>query len=608
MGTPDQLSFDVIVVGAGPSAAGLLRGLLLQILEGRDVRIAVLERGGASETSHDVSVAHQPAASGKDAPNEEPRRFRHPHPSTHSLREWFTAAHYTSRASNHMNTSDADASHALQTDDATAPPTVLHTTTPQPHLHQRILDVPTGSGWGGTTNIHAGLVMEPNYERDFDAWPGRWRGGAVMKDAVKEVMGALKEEGALSVGSLTGTDGKLDCGNDAEKCRSFVEVFSEGNACSAEALDLCGKFHKAATASTTAAASSHDDAATPATRVNYFTALVGPLLQKHPELESNVTFLSGMQAERVLVGAEGDQPESGDASVEEYRAYAVECLVSNGAASSGRRRVLIHSTREIVLCTGAIGSPALLLASGIGHEDDLKKAGIAPWYDRLEDQCNIPQSAIFDLPLIRGWTRLHTASVNVCLLTPQSTGKMTVLRSAKSASPARLSECQVSIDPGYLSDSRDMEALWAGWNVSDAIKQRWFGGCIEILPGVVVISIFSALSYLCSMLRWLVWPTWDGSAEAKDQREDRPAWFDGYAADFTNPYYHWCGTCAMGEELAEDRSDASSFVVDEQLCVQGIAGLRVCDASVFPCCVSAPTALTCAGLGYAASSLIGEKA
>ena len=96
--------------------------------------------------------------------------------------------------------------------------------------------------------------------------------------------------------------------------------------------------------------------------------------------------------------------------------------------------------------------------------------------------------------------------------------------------------------------------------------------------------------------------------DLNDKQGVRPEWFSSYAAEFTNPYYHWCGTCAMGEEktadLDVDAIEQFGFVVDEHLCVRGTACLRVCDASVFPGCISAPTALTCAALGRAASAVI----
>ena len=101
----------------------------------------------------------------------------------------------------------------------------------------------------------------------------------------------------------------------------------------------------------------------------------------------------------------------------------------------------------------------------------------------------------------------------------------------------------------------------------------------------------------------------DDKKEAQNNSDDEsiPKWFLQYASEFSNPYYHWCGTCAMG---GEDRKAGSkwnavgvgSSVVNEHLCVRGLSNLRVCDASVFPNSVSTPMALTCAALGHAASS------
>jgi choline dehydrogenase-like flavoprotein len=56
--------------------------------------------------------------------------------------------------------------------------------------------------------------------------------------------------------------------------------------------------------------------------------------------------------------------------------------------------------------------------------------------------------------------------------------------------------------------------------------------------------------------------------------------------------HHPCGSCRMG---ADDRA-----VVDEQLRVHGVEGLRVADASVFPCVVGGNT--------NAAVVMVAEKA
>jgi choline dehydrogenase-like flavoprotein len=159
------------------------------------------------------------------------------------------------------------------------------------------------------------------------------------------------------------------------------------------------------------------------------------------------------------------------------------------------------------------------------------------------------------------------------------------------------------IDAGYLSDQRDIDALWIGWRASLRVKQRWFEECSELLPGLPFVGIYYLVSFVISISRMLVpgavdskYPTTQGNNSIH-----RPAWFSSYVAEFANPYYHWCGTCIMGEDIMTTEGAtaerSSAFVVDERMSVRGVRGLRVCDASVFPGCISAPTALTCAALG-----------
>ena len=67
-----------------------------------------------------------------------------------------------------------------------------------------------------------------------------------------------------------------------------------------------------------------------------------------------------------------------------------------------------------------------------------------------------------------------------------------------------------------------------------------------------------------------------------------------FARNYGSSTYHLCGTCRMGP--AQDRT----AVVDDQLRVHGIGGLRVADSSVMPAIVSANT--------YATTLMIGERA
>jgi choline dehydrogenase len=165
--------------------------------------------------------------------------------------------------------------------------------------------------------------------------------------------------------------------------------------------------------------------------------------------------------------------------------------------------------------------------------------------------------------------------VNISLLNPQSTGDVKVRIRKKSAGGRQvmLDDVEILVNPGYLTNQQDVNALYTGWKSSDVIVKRHLRSCKEILPGIF------------GLLKWY-----------------RKDWMSLYAREFVLSYYHWIGTCAMGNSDDDD----AEFVVNEKLQVIKVKNLRVCDASVFPDCISAPTALTCAAVGFAASDFIGE--
>lgn len=825
--------FDIIIVGAGPSAAGLLRGLLQRaasslVNDEDDIRIAILERGGGGKDTNDDG-------DGGGGKEERCGRFDHPHPSTRCLSRWFEASHYSSATTEYVVRRDDECDDA-DGDATTESPTVLHATVPNRSTNYRVMDVPTGRGWGGSTNVHAGLVVEPNWstssssggegmseeeeeeddddDGDFDArcWPGRWRGGEAMRRAVREVRSALvveEEEGHVAPPCCD--DGRL--GVFDFEFRPVVTSSSSSSSSSSLDSQVAKRTDDTNGMMEEAGGDDENETTSRSRRVNYFAAIVEPMLRSHPTLEDRVTFMSGTRAERIMFDRYG-------------RAWGVECLVPTHDHHSRHRgwgdtmtassydadsrcrprrhcqrrrrtddpcnRIVVRSRGEIVLCAGAIGSPALLLASGVGHEDDLRDAGIVPWYDRhttqsevdapspssfhrrlpvgrnLRDHVLLPRVFLIDSrPCLRPWihsrnsiqgtttidlpanavargmlstttrdrrerrrdrariqlqladggqmdhmmphfaaaairrvsrpsrpfwssltvddrremsssahwersyyyplrsllrsmirrspfrnaARQRTAAINVCLMNPRSKGRVAVVRRRNNdddvndeeevrkrkgqssdlnavpsreshvrSTPTRLSDCRVIIDPGYLTDPWDADALWAGFGASSEIKRHWFGGCTEILPGRLLAIVFALVSFASSLIGWLMSHFWHGMLVGGKRSSvcmcDRPSWFSVYVAEFANPFYHWCGSCAMGEEVADGSDatgkqgskttgrDGSSFVVDERLCVRGNAGLRICDASVFPACISAPTALTCAALGYAASAFI----
>eukprot|EP00656_Telonema_subtile_P028784 TRINITY_DN3140_c0_g1_i6.p1 TRINITY_DN3140_c0_g1~~TRINITY_DN3140_c0_g1_i6.p1 ORF type:complete len:324 (-),score=81.73 TRINITY_DN3140_c0_g1_i6:224-1195(-) len=148
----------------------------------------------------------------------------------------------------------------------------------------------------------------------------------------------------------------------------------------------------------------------------------------------------------------------------------------------------------------------------------------------------------------------------VSLLKPKSRGTIELTSSDPLQYP--------KIDPAYLSDPQDLEALVSCWK-----KTREIVSCPP----------------LCNRL--------DPASECKDETIEHPLDSDEYIAELIRrtliTIYHPVGTAKMGPE-----SDAMA-VVSPQLKVHGIKGLRVADASIMPTIVSGNT--------NAPSIMIGEK-
>jgi choline dehydrogenase len=286
---------------------------------------------------------------------------------------------------------------------------------------------------------------------------------------------------------------------------------------------------------------------------------------------------------------------------ERRRAAGVEI-----ATSAGHR--LIAADREVILCAGAVRSPQLLMLSGVGPADLLRRLGIDVVADRpgvgddLQDHVRVPVAhecmgprptaptklvrgairyaltgkglfasnvadaaailrlgASGEIPNVRvlcRWRVLpqHPAWVvdfEVAAIDPASRGRITLV-SADPMQPPR-------IDPGYLTASVDAEVLRRGVELARELAAtracRAAGIGAEVLPGDVSRTI-----------------------EHIRQQADTA--------------FHPVGTCRLG-------ADARA-VVDPWLRVVGVSGLRVVDASVMP--------TTVAGNAQAAVLAIAERA
>jgi choline dehydrogenase-like flavoprotein len=274
----------------------------------------------------------------------------------------------------------------------------------------------------------------------------------------------------------------------------------------------------------------------------------------------------------------------------------VRRLVISGSTCHGVEYVgpdgqveVVDADREVLLTAGAIGSPHLLMVSGIGPARHLREHGVDVVADLPGVGANLQDhplsQAVFrtsapvrpagfarkphvllrtglsddpDIQIIFNERPLRARftpgpengySVVFSLMTPISRGTVRLA----GADPARAP----LIDPNYLADEHDVNRMIAGLEVARAIgSQRALSPMWEVDPG-----------------------------------EPR-AFLRASAAG----YFHASGTCRIGRD--------GLAVVDSHLQVHGIGGLRVADASVMPSIVSANTNATVLAIAERAAAVI----
>ncbi|HVR70291.1 MAG TPA: FAD-dependent oxidoreductase [Vicinamibacteria bacterium] len=278
---------------------------------------------------------------------------------------------------------------------------------------------------------------------------------------------------------------------------------------------------------------------------------------------------------------------------ERGRAVGVRCRRAG-------ERFTVRARREVVLAAGAVGTPRLLMLSGVGPADPLRVLGIAPVCDLpgvgegLQDhpRCPVlfrprepvslsaprlagsllqwaatrhglftsptlaagaflpllPDSSLLDLQITGKWTASPPfrglVDFQPCAVDVRSRGRVRLACADPAAAPI--------VDPDYLACEREVRVLVEGIRFVRALAAtralERFGLVGEVRPG-------------------------------PDVRSDRE--LAEYVRASVETSYHPAGTCRMGVDGAA--------VVDPELRVHGLQGLRVADASIMPSLVNGNT-------------------
>jgi choline dehydrogenase len=428
-----------------------------------------------------------------------------------------------------------------------------------PEVNNRELRLALGHVLGGGSSINA-MVWSRGMARDYDAWAENGAKGWAFKDVLP--MFKAQEDWEGGANEWRGAGGPIHIRRPRDPhptARAVVEAavqmgFSILDDMNGPMADGVGYVNM--------------NIARDGTRVSAATAFLHPNLGR-----ANLTLLLSTNVTRVVF--DGD------------RASGVEIAADSGARS-------ISATREVILTAGSIHTPQLLMLSGIGEASELKKLGITPVADlrgvgrNLQDHVHL--SGIVcqykgKFPPHIADSNAVEAEVNMSTgVDGHGTDMVLVLEQLANASPelvtrlgAALPENCFTISPSlvqptsrgrvvlasadwrdqpiieanFLGTDRDLEATRRGAEAArELVSQKAFDGIreAEIVPGPKV--------------------------KSKDDLIE-------FVRMGTGSFGHPIGTARMG-------SDAGA-VVDSELRVRGVRGLRVADASVMPSTISGAT-------------------
>lgn len=470
-------------------------------------------------------------------------------------------------------------------------------TVPQPGLNGRRGYQPRGKGLGGSSAINAMLYIR-GHAGDYDEWASLGCEGWDWQSVLPYFCKAENNERGAD--DVHGASGPLQVSNQKSP-RPITDAFvaagqslqirqvDDFNSGDNEGIGLyqVTQFH---------------DEARNGERCSAAAAYLHPVTDR-----PNLTVLTGAHASRILF--------------EGKRAVGVQYLQHQQSHE-------VKAAREVILCGGAFNSPQLLQLSGVGREEDIRPHGIEMRHhlpgvgqnlqdhldftlayksrDRDNFGISLPGSVSL-LGHILNWRKTgtgmiatpfaegaaffktdpagdradvqlhfvisivddharklhlgHGFSCHVCVLRPKSRGSVTLESSDPMAAPR--------IDPGFLSDPEDLDVLMKGVRKTRQIMAA------EPLTRYIHKELFI-------------------------EGEPDDAALEQHIRNRADTIYHPVGTCKMGmDDMA---------VVDPQLRVHGLDGLRVVDASIMPRLVGGNTNAPTIMIAEKAADMIREAA
>ncbi len=459
--------------------------------------------------------------------------------------------------------------------------------TPQKQLNNRSLHTPRGKALGGSSSMNSMIYIRGDAS-DYDRWAelgcAGWSWAEVLPFFKKSEGNQLGQNPALH-----GTLGELlvDRARDPNPVSAlFVQAaervgikrnddFNGGDLEGAGIYNLTQKNAK---------------------RLSAYRAFVAPVRER-----PNLTVLTGCNVESLLL--EGTQVRGLH-------------LLKDG------QPLTLNSRREVILCAGSLGSPQILLNSGIGPRAELEAAGVPVVCDspgvgkNLQDHLDglITVRSASPLTLGFSWGSLASIVASPFKYLLQKKGWLTtnyVEAGGFARTPLAdgLPDVQFHFVPGYRSHRGRLFEWGHGYAVHTCVLRPKSIGELRLNAQRQLEIDFNFLAnmddakVLIEGLKLARKVLADSSFDRLRGKEMLPGaevqtdeQLLAYIREYAATVFHPVGTCKMGVD--------GMSVVTPELEVIGVQGLRVADASIMPTLISGNTNAPCIMIGEKAAQMI----
>ncbi|WP_224797190.1 choline dehydrogenase [Idiomarina abyssalis] len=440
---------------------------------------------------------------------------------------------------------------------------------PEPYLNNREMHCPRGKVLGGSSSIN-GMVYVRGHARDFDEWQEHGAEGWDYQNCLPYFKKA--EDWAFGADEYRSKDGPLAVNNGNNMQNPLYKAFIKAgvDAGYMETSDYNGFQQEGFGAMHMTVKNG--------VRWSAANAYLRPAMSR-----PNLAIKTGVQVSKVLL--------------EDKQAIGVELYEKNNIA-----RFFVN--KEVLLSAGSIGSPHILQLSGIGNNETLSAAGIETQHElpgvgeNLQDhlefyfqyQCKKPLTLNSKLgPLSKLAIGVRWILFKTGLGATNHFESCGFIRSKEGVEwpdlqyhflPAAIRYDGKSAFEGHgfqlhIGHNKPKSRGWVKVKSSDPFTSPQIQ--FNYLQHQDDIEAFRACVRLSREI--IAQPAMDEYRgqeiqPGKDIVTDEQ--IDAFVRDAVESAYHPCGSCRMGAE------DDGMAVIDSQMRVRGLQGLRVIDSSVFP--------------------------